>query len=73
MKYNMPFLRLAVDSEIVRFRCLGLDKNEIEFAALFDGFLLALSKEKNIFVHTYRLSNIKELLDESANLGDDIH
>lgn len=66
-KYNFnPYLRLAVDSEIVRFSCPGLDKNEMEPAALFDDFLLALSKEKNTFVHTYRLSEISELVDESA-------
>ncbi|MDE6642101.1 MAG: hypothetical protein K2K63_16440 [Acetatifactor sp.] len=66
-KYNFnPYLRLAVDSKMVRFSCPGLDKNEIEHAALFDDFLLALSKEKNTFVHTYRLSDISELVDESA-------
>lgn len=64
-KFN-PFLRLAVDSEIVRFSCPGLDKNEIEPAALFDALLLALSKGKNTFVHTYRLSDISELVDEST-------
>lgn len=33
---------------------------------MFDAYLLTLSKEKNTFVHTYRLSNIRELVDESA-------
>ncbi len=65
MKYKMPYLRFAVDSGIVRFCCSGLDKNQIEFAALFDDFLLTLSKEKNTFVHTYRLSDIRDLVDES--------
>lgn len=65
-KYNFnPYLRLAVDSKIVRFSCPGLDKSEIEPAALFDDFLLDLSKGKNTFVHTYRLSDISELVDES--------
>lgn len=66
MKYNTPYLRITADSSMVRFSCPGLNKNEIDFAALFDDFLLTLSKEKNIFVHTYRLSDIRDLIDESA-------
>lgn len=52
-KYNSnPYLRLAVDSKMVRFSCPGLDKNEIEPAALFDDFLLALAKEKILlYIH----------------------
>lgn len=66
MKFMTSHLRFAVDSDIVRFSCPGLEKNEMEYAALFDDFLSALSKEKNTFVHTYRLSDIGELVDESA-------
>lgn len=46
MKYNTPYLRITADSSMVRFSCPGLNKNEIDFATLFDDFLLTLSKEK---------------------------
>lgn len=61
-----PFLNVFIDSDTVRFWCSGLEKNEIEFADLFDAFLLDLSKGKNTFIHTYRLTDISKLVDEST-------
>lgn len=65
--YNTDsFLNVFTDSDTIRFRCSGLEKNEIEFADLFDAFLLELSKGENTFIHTFKLSDISKLVDEST-------
>lgn len=43
--------------------CPGLNKDEKEVADIFDNFLFDLSKGSNVFLHTYRLSNIGDIVD----------
>ena len=50
------------DNEMI-FCCPGLNKDEKEVADIFDDFLLDLSKESNVFLHTYRLCDINGLVD----------
>lgn len=59
-------MKVFTDSDTIRFRCSGLEKNEIVYADLFDAFLLDLSKGENTYIHTYRLVNISKLIDEST-------
>lgn len=43
--------------------CSGLNKDEKEAANIFDDFLLDISKGSNVFLHTYRLSDISDIVD----------
>lgn len=65
MKYNSfpPLLKYCVKQDKIKFHCTGLSKNEIKTAGIFDNFLLDISKVNNVFLHTYRLSDISDIVD----------
>ena len=54
------YLRYNTKKESVVFYCNGCNRDEPELAALLNGFLLALSKERKVFFHAYRLPESDE-------------
>lgn len=64
MKYhNSSLLYYCIKHDKVEFYCAGLNKNEKEVASIFDNFLLDISEANNVFLHTYRLSDINDIVD----------
>ncbi|MDR2888744.1 MAG: hypothetical protein LBV33_02765 [Lachnospiraceae bacterium] len=67
--HRYPPLRFTLESHLVQFSCAGLAENEPEAARCLSEFLLELSREKNVFLHTYRLSGLDSLVEESTILS----
>lgn len=65
MKYNSPYslLHYCFEHDKIKFHCPGLSKNEKEVASIFDKFILDISKSNKVFLHTYRLDDISDIVD----------
>lgn len=62
-KYGSGMVKYNIEKETVLFWCTGIDEDSKE-TILFNDFLLETSKNHNVFIHTYRLPNIYDIIDK---------
>ena len=58
LKYTIEdynYYEYAIKDDIISFKCGGIDEDEKTVAAMFDNFFLDMSKERKIFLYSYRL------------------
>lgn len=65
MKYKNPsyLLQYCIKDDKIMFHCSGLNRNEHDTATVYDHFLFEFSTGNHIFLHVYRLSDIRSILD----------
>lgn len=69
------FLKYAVKTDSISFKCTGLDETDEYIAKVFNEFLQTISIEKSVFFYGYRLceKEITEIMDTSTILAKADH